>query len=133
MIYFDRGRFEYMKKYSKELIIKLLESEVFVSIPESKMLFFKWNMIEEELSKKRKEHLEKSSTTILEYAKSADELAKEFNSENDGKKKIDILDRREVLLKKINYHNNEWMLINKKYEEGQRIYNMAMEMQKNGK
>ncbi|HJZ06381.1 MAG TPA: hypothetical protein VJ327_11125 [Patescibacteria group bacterium] len=58
---------------------------------------------------------------------------KEFNSENDGKKKIDILDRREVLLKKINYHNNEWMLINKKYEEGQRIYNMAMEMQKNGK
>jgi hypothetical protein len=133
MINFDRGRFEYMKKYSKELIIELLEREVFMGIPESKILFLKWNMIEEELSKKRKEHLEKSSTVIQEYAKSADELAKEFNCENDSKKKLDILERRGVLLKKINDHNKEWGLIDKKYQEGKRIYDMAMEMKRNGK
>ena len=108
---------DHLKMLTKEQIVVFLKRRYFFNAPRKyDVAFYKWDIVSQKLQIEMGEHLNSNRKKNDEYARQADLFAVEINEETDIRKKIRLLEKRGVLIKKIQDSHKQWEIINQKQE-----------------
>lgn len=108
---------DHIKCLTKDEIIQFLKKEIFLHAPSKRdVCFFQYDTTARKLIDEMDNYINTDSVKKSALAKKIDELAHEYNASTNFDTKLNILNKREKLYKKLSELHEKWNLIMKKQD-----------------